>query len=343
MKRKIVLYGGYAADAYNADTVASNEHCSGSETALMRVAEELAKNHDNDVIVVTQPIIEGTFRGVKHMDFETYSEYQKDNEIDVLIISRYINYILDFKMAKKNYLWLHDNSIHSWWNFQEMNHIALGQNVYKLFDAIICVSEWHREHIIDQYCTDAQDMGMFKCIRNGIELDNFYEVDMSKKQKGKIVFNCRKSGLQEAVNFLSEYRQYVPEAELHVFGANVGLEDVKGDLTNVFDKGYVSNKEIIDELVSAEYWINPSRFVESSCIAAIEAQLCKAIPIILPLGGLKETTASYFVVNDPNLMHNLTNFGVTYGDVDDILETNYNHAAKHTWKNTADQFSQLFS
>jgi hypothetical protein len=343
MKRKIVLYGGYAPDAYCVDTVSSNEYCSGSETALMRVAEELAKNNDNEVIVVTRPIIEGTFRSVKHMDFDTYAEYQKYNEIDVLIVSRYINYILDFKMAKKNYLWLHDTSIHPWWKHNKMNHIAIGQNTYKLFDAIICVSNWHRDYVIDQYCTDAQDMEMFKCIRNGIVLDNFYEIDLSKKQKAKIVFNCRKSGLQEAVNFINEYRKYVPEAELHVFGANIGLEDIEGDLTNVFDRGYVSNKEIIDELATAEYWINPSTFIETSCIAAIEAQLCKAIPIILPLGGLKETTASYFEVDDPNLMHNLTEFGVTYGNVDDVIETNYNHAAKHTWENTAAQFSKLFS
>ena len=343
MKRKIVVYAGYTAAPYNIDEVSSTPSCSGSEKAMMRLCEDLAKDEENEVIVCFDPIKEGTYCNVIHMSKENLKKYQEQNEIDVLIISRYVHYVFEMPLAKKNYVWVHDNTFHTAWNGRHFDDISVGRNIHKLFDGIVCVSNWHRNYLIERYKVKPEDQDRFIHIDNGIDLDNFYPIDMSKKQRGKIVFNCRTGGLQEAVNIFNRYKVKVPEAELHVFAQGDRMNNIKGDTSGVIDRGYVPNQTMIDELASAEYWVNPSPYWETFCIASLEAQLTRTLPIITAQAGMKETTNNYFVAQDPNLIDNLLNHGITYGDPETMLDENQRHATKYTWERCTNQFKELIS
>lgn len=341
MKRKIVVYAGYAYEPYNIENVSSTPGCSGSENALMKLCEALAEDEDNEVVVCFEPIIEGTYRGVKHMSKKNLIMYQSENEVDVLIISRYVHYIFEMPLAKKNYVWVHDRHFHSGWNGSRMNEKVIGQNIHTLFDAIVCVSEWQRNFMIDRYKVKPENQDKFVCIPNGIDLDSFRPIDMSQKQKGKMIFNCRTDGLQEAIDIFKGYKSKVPEAELHVFGQGDRLKQVNGDLEGVIDRGFVSNQTMIDEMATAEYWMNPSPWLETFCIAALEAQLSRTFPIITPDGGMIESTNCYFSAHDRNLTESLVQYGVTYGDPQSMLDSNYDHAVSYTWKRCTDSFKKM--
>tara|TARA_R110000796_G_scaffold49231_2_gene117625 strand:- start:785 stop:1792 length:1008 start_codon:yes stop_codon:yes gene_type:complete len=330
MKRKIVLYGGYSDNEYNAETVYDTKGCGGSEIALIKLAENLAKDKRNEVVVSSSMIIEGTFKGILHLNKKSLNNYLNNNEVDIAIVSRYIHYVLDHKLAKKNYLWLHDYQPHSWWNGKQFNPEVLG-NLFPLFDKVVCVSDWQAGVQISRYGEHVKEF--LTTIHNGVDQSNFpKEIDTSLKQSGKIVFNCRTSGLQNAVDWFNEYKKHNQNAELHVFAQEAGLQHVAGDLTGVFDRGRVSNIEMINELVTAEIWINSSTVPETFCISSVEAQLCKCIPVIMPQAGMLEITPHYNDVKSHNIDFTTRQ-----------IEENYKSALDFTWERNAKEFNVLIN
>jgi len=334
MKRRILIYAAYTYAPYNVDTVSITRGCGGSERAIMRLAEELAKDEDNEVTVSFTPIIEGRFRNINHIDKSKINDYFEEGEVDVVIVSRYVHYVIDHKLGKRNYLWLHDNTPHSWWAGKQFNRSALG-NLFPLFDKVICVSNWHA----DKQRTLYDNTDNVTHIYNGVDQEDFPDnIDISKKQSGKIVFNCRTGGLQEAVNFFNAYKKYNNMAELHVFAQEDKLKDVQGSLDGVFDRGFVSNKQMIEELVSAEFWMNSSPCAETFCISSIEAQLCKCMPIIAPIGGMKEITPRYY---DATNLETASYVSVKGKLNEDAIEQNYKHAKTFSWKKNANEFRNM--
>lgn len=52
---------------------------------------------------------------------------------------------------------------------------------------------------------------------------------------------------------------------------------------------FVEEKDLWGEYIRASVWVYPTQFQETSCISAMKAQLCGAVPVVTASGALKET------------------------------------------------------
>ena len=60
-------------------------------------------------------------------------------------------------------------------------------------------------------------------------------------------------------------------------------------VTTPYGKTDLSDDDIADLLRESAYWLHPGDGVELFCLAAVEAQACGCVPIVVPTGALTET------------------------------------------------------
>src|SRR5665647_938930 len=128
----------------------------GSEIALLKLAAEFTKYYK---VHIFGPNISNTVtkNDIKFQNSRDLHQFQKQNTIDVMIISRYIHYFIEFtNTAKQTYIWMHDMLIHSAWNFKLMTSDAkhLLENTIDNIDGLIALSPWHKEYILKYYDVD---------------------------------------------------------------------------------------------------------------------------------------------------------------------------------------------
>ena len=95
---------GYVPDINDSD----NELCS-SEISLINLADSL-KDEYNIVIFGDLISNESIINGIAFLNSDKIEQFQEINQIDILILSRYIYSFLDVELnAKKTFLWIHDD------------------------------------------------------------------------------------------------------------------------------------------------------------------------------------------------------------------------------------------
>lgn len=267
-KQTVCFYLGYA-------TLANNLY--GSELALINIAKHFAISYNVYLVGFEQT---GTNRGFQYLNVNDYHEFQKNNTVDVLIISRYINYFIELEMtAKRCYVWLHDKCVHDAWNCKSMP--ATGKyfvkNVLHKIDGFICLTKWHKNLI--QYHYEIPSDKMF-IIGNAVS-DNFLENTANvKKVKNRFISISDPSrGLNTLIECFLKIRNKIPNAELYVYR---GMEEFNTpelkkllQLINLSKcmhyMGAVSNDQIMLELAKSDVWLYPTHVPESFCTSALEA------------------------------------------------------------------------
>ena len=106
---KIAFYVGYTPPFSGQNY--KDHQVFGSETSVIYLAEEYAKDPNNEVTVFVYNIRENkmelTHSGVHYVDCQDIHSYEN---IDKMIVSRYMHFFLMYKViAKETILWLHDS------------------------------------------------------------------------------------------------------------------------------------------------------------------------------------------------------------------------------------------
>lgn len=229
---------------------------------------------------------------IEYYNSDKFEKFQYENEIEIIILLRYIFPFLDFELkSKKIFLWLHD--IYPLPYYKSLSLPDIGKqflkNIIDRIDGIVTLTNWHRNFISNFY-----EIGLNKIfiIGNGINLEDFkakYE-----KQKNKFIWTSHGGrGTHKLLEYFHEIRKKLPDAELYIyrdktaFSPQVLEEMEKYDYFHFGDK--IENKKLIEEFQTSEFWFYPTDFEETYCISALEAQMSKCICICTDLGGLTET------------------------------------------------------
>jgi glycosyltransferase involved in cell wall biosynthesis len=116
-------------------------------------------------------------------------------------------------------------------------------------------------------------------------------------------------GLDTLLELFPRIRERLPQAELHIFYGFENWDRALGlrvdpaseawrdriraamQQPGVFFHGRIGQEELAREMMRSDIWFYPTRFEETYCITALEAQMAGAVCVASDLGALRTTVA----------------------------------------------------
>lgn len=285
MKKNLCIFIGY--------TSLIKEKSYGTEISILKLASYLSKIYNIFIVTLSDDdtVITDNFIYIKYNNLHT--------NIDIVIISRYVNYFLycSFKPCKKIYLWIHDITVLGYYKgiSMENNGKAFLENCLDKIDKIIVLSEWHKSFFKSyyQYIPDNKLM----IIGNGITCSNFNPLIFSQKQKNRFIWVSNLNrGIERCVEIIQMIHNEFPDTELYIFrdvGNHQDFIDSIKDLSYIHFCGNVSNEQIIEEFKKSEYWFYPTTFSETFCVSGLEAQMAGCVAIATNVASLNTTVGNH--------------------------------------------------
>jgi glycosyltransferase involved in cell wall biosynthesis len=343
--KKLAFFAGYAPDPTGEEMVYGSEQC------LKRLSEELTRHYDVSVFGYFGPKV---VNGVHYAHADSLHAFLRGNDVDVLVVMRYVHYFLEFtNTARTTYLWFQDPLAQPYWNDRALPRDGkhLVENLQDAIDGIVVLCDWHKQFLLGHYDIDP---GQVHVIGNAIDAARF-DRQVDKVHNRFIYTSNPVRGLKELVGHFHVIRRHIPDAELHVFR---GLEEFQGGLLEelrrypyIKFRGKVANEHIAEEWLRAEYWYYPTQWAETYCISALEAQMAGCVCVASDLAALRDT------VGDRGVLLKQPLHSPAYWDeaLHALLELHGNRAlqktyaararawaAQQTWPKRAEQWVQLF-
>ena len=272
-------------DSYSPETTGIG----GSETALIEIASRFARAGWQAEVYCNPGVNEGPGKeGVPYVDCD---RYRQDRKAELLVSFRMPEVVDAKHAARESWLWLHD--IH--YGSEVTEKRAAG------YTRLLGVSNWHARYLKWVYPFAADRVGM---VPNGLNLERFAR--KVEKQRFKLVST---SSFDRGLDFLlTMWPQIIanePEAELHIFHSWATIDKLillgktsfvelkerimaKADQKGLFWRGMVGQQVLADELMGADCWFYPVRFLETCCIGAWEAQAADLKIVASACGALPE-------------------------------------------------------
>lgn len=182
-------------------------------------------------------------------------------------------------------------------------HLAMHpQNRWKFMDKIVFVSEWQKQQYINHYKLTSDDEFRLKVLKNAIvpiadhdkPTDKIRLIYMSVPERGLAllydVFEKIAPKYNVELEVFSSYKIYgIPQTDIvH----RQTLDKVKAH-PKIKYHGTVSNAEIHKALQRSHIFAYPSTFLETSCIAMIEAMSAKCLCVHSGIAAMPETAAGF--------------------------------------------------
>jgi glycosyltransferase involved in cell wall biosynthesis len=183
------------------------------------------------------------------------------------------------------------------------------------WDAIVCVSQWHRTSMIGHYGLDPARVVV---LRNAIApcFEGLFSSrdELARAKGSRLILSYTSTpfrGLNVLIPVFSSVRQEFPDAELEVFSSmKVYQQAEEGDVyaklyhachqtPGILYLGSVSQPRLAEELKAASILAYPNTFAETSCIAVMEAMAAGLTIVTIDLGALPETTMGFATMVSP--------------------------------------------
>lgn len=348
-KPNLVFWVGY--------TIFQEEYIYGSELALMNVAHYLQKYYN--VSVFGQNLTNTQIRGI---NFYHSSLLHSFNKIDVLIISRYINYFLEFPIkSKKVYLWLHDPCYHAAYQGENLPHMGkyVVENVLDKIDNIVVLGDYHRALITNRY---EVPQNKFAIIPNAIDETCYQKyTKWSKIEEVKVPYRfiytsdaCR--GLEELVKYIEIIHQEYPYTELYIYRDEKSFENYQQLLQDIRNTSYihymgkVDQTELAEAFAKSDVWLYPLKTTEMFCMSALEALRAGCYCVCNSRAALTQVVGEYGVLveGEPTTFEIqerfLTEIRKAFNSSEvkrRIQKRAFNYAKTQTWGAISEQWLQL--
>lgn len=271
-----------------------NRNVFGSENSAIKLAESMTDKYNVLVFVwnIENRNEQIFHKNVYYLDSKHINNFKC---IDIMIILRYINYFIYFRnLAKKTYLWIEDLIINPIYNRERLPDQAINllDNVSHNINSLICLSEFHKQNLNDVFDNHNYTNNLpIITIPNPMEL--IYYKDNIPKIKNRFIYvSAPNRGLDVLLECYAIIKEKVKSCSLIIFRKNDIDENLLNKIKNLeditlFDK--VSHEELANEMLKSEYFFYPTRFDETFCNCAAEAQLYKCICIYNNTGSLNTT------------------------------------------------------
>ena len=302
--KKMLFYTGYCDADWNY-TQMQLTALGGSEKAVALLTKELGiklgKESGMTIYVAGNVKSEELSEfNVVYVSLKELPDLLSKTEFHTVVCSRYISFLEIYGSAcsfYQFYIWAHDTCLLSYGC--NLRDTAIIEKWADCIDRCVCQTQWHAERYIELYPPLKLKM---HTINNGIDLKLF--PPSVSKQAGKFVYTSRtERGLARVLELWPEVVAAVPSATLavstyEVFPCNdderrvqARIETLNRDFPDnrIQHLGKLNPTELYAELSTAEYWLYPTNWPETSCITAMEMLMSGVICLYYPLAGLKDT------------------------------------------------------
>lgn len=285
---RVVIYCPPSPIEWTPDSI--RKGVGGSETAVIRVAEEMARLGKR---VTVYAMCEGLWGGVRYR----YAEDFRPEPCEAFISWRTVGPTTQMReFSPQRYIWAHD--------------IHFGDATAEQLDGVtvIALSEWHRDFMAARY-----PGARIEVLGNGIDPERFAQ-DVEKQAHRMIYAHSPDRGLDRVLAVFPRVRERFPDAELHVFYTFEMARKKYPDFIariermarqpGVFIHGNVGQDELAREYLKSavDYYpaVTPdgTRFPETYCISVVEAQAAGCVPVTPSWGALGEMNRYGFQYGD---------------------------------------------
>jgi glycosyltransferase involved in cell wall biosynthesis len=174
-----------------------------------------------------------------------------------------------------------------------------------------------------------------------------YQSIKMKKQSNKFIYSSRpERGLDKLLQLWPQIVDEMPDAELVI--SNYGIEpdpalmDIIKKYDNIKYLGKLNTEQLYSEMSSAEYWLYPTTWPETSCITGMEMLMSEVICLYYPIAGLINTVGKYGIQvksgNEIETIVSLTNkqkkLQITIPKLEHFLHRTLIECARLFWTNT---------
>lgn len=295
--KNVLIYVGYSERLWN-KSYEKTHALGGSETAVNALASQFPPEY---TIYIAGMVEEEVVDNLHYVPYEKIKGLVADTIFHTLIVSRYISFYELFPETKfyQSFIWAHDVFLYPYGCQLDTNSLLSKWNAK--INGCICQTKWHCDMFRSMYTMLGEKI---KHINNGIctELFELPEVATVKRISGRFIYtSCTERGLDRLLALWPEIKEKMPNAELVITTYNVfprndeekKLEELIKSLPDVNHLGQLNKVELYKLMRSAEYWLYPTHFSETSCITSMEMLMSGVICVYYPIAGLKDTLGNY--------------------------------------------------
>ena len=302
--RNILFYTGYCNAEWNYSQMKVGA-LGGSEKAVAYLSKELGQllkaANGYTVYVAGQVRAEELAEfNVKYVGLNDLPDLLSKTEFHTVICSRYISFLEIYGSAcsfYQFYIWAHDTRLLPYGC--SMNDVAIIEKWADRIDGCVCQTQWHADQYTALYPALKTKMSI---INNGIDLELFPTSQV--KQLGKFIYTSRtERGLTRILELWPEIVAALPSATLavstyEVFPCNdeerrvqTHIESLNREFPDnrIQHLGKLNPTQLYAEMSTAEYWLYPTNWPETSCITAMEMLMSGVICLYYPVAGLTYT------------------------------------------------------
>jgi len=301
--RNILFYTGYCNMHWNYSQMKLGA-LGGSEKAVAHLSKELGSILGKKEMTI---YVAGDVKSEELAEFNVVYVHLNDLpkllskvNFHTVICSRYISFLEIYGNAcsfYQFYIWAHDTCLLAYGC--NMSDVAIIQKWAECIDGCVCQTQWHTDQYSGLYPPLKSKM---VTINNGIELESFPETRV--KQKEKFVYTSRtERGLARILELWPQIVAIMPNATLsistyEVFPCNdderrihANIESLNREFPDnrIEHLGKLNPTQLYQLMSTAEYWLYPTNWPETSCITAMEMMMSEVICLYHPLAGLTDT------------------------------------------------------
>lgn len=255
----------------------------GSETALIEMAHWIRKQSGRTVKVFNMREKPGTFDGVEYLPTNNVVEYMAKNKPFLHIAWRHNIKVTD----APTFVWSHDL-------------ITPGAENFDQYERIMCLTPFHKTYLMQRQGVPEHKIYV---TRNGLAPSRFKSADVLLRDPFKFVFSSSPDrGLDRAMIVLDKVREKYPQVKLHVFYGiehlpKWGHQALHDNLKRMFEErkdwviyhGATEQQALMRHFKEAAYCVQPSDFIETSKITALEMACAGVYQVTRAVGGCVDT------------------------------------------------------
>ena len=338
--KNILIYSGYAPCKWN-NSFSVNNALGGSETAISCLSKFFPKEYN---VYVAGEVDEEKFDNITYVNLQNLSNLIKTTAFHTIIISRYLNFYEIYKnfSAYQTFIWGHDVALYQYGSYLSVESILTKWS--SKITGCVCQTEWHKNHFLSLY---PQLRDKITVINNGIAAELF--TSKNKKVSNKFIYtSCSERGLNKLTQLWPTILENLPDAELVISSYNTFpkseedntiLEYIK-KTPSITHVGKLNRTELYNLMSTAEYWLYPSYFQETSCITSLELLASEVICLYYPVAGLVNTIGDYGIpISEGNEIAILLNLSIKQKT--ELKKRGKEYALSCSWKNRASEWCNL--
>jgi beta-1,4-mannosyl-glycoprotein beta-1,4-N-acetylglucosaminyltransferase len=354
----ILFYVGFSDIIWNYSYLTKNA-IGGSEKAVAYLCKALSQKFKTEYKIYIVGDVKNEELPELNITYLNLSQLPKlisETPFHTVVCSRYIAFLEMFNTCSFHqfYIWAHDTMLLPYGSNLSDNDIL--EKWSKYIDGCVCQTEWHTNEYIKKYPSLTNKTII---INNGIDTAVFPSKhatvsstsNSTRKHCNKFIYTSRtERGLARVLELWPQILLVLPDAELTIstytkFPLNKEEEQIKAIIDkydSITHLGQLNTEQLYNEMASAEYWLYPTSWPETSCITALEMLMSEVICLYYPVAGLTNTMDRYGIqIQRGNEIETLTS--LTSEQKNELRRNGKEYALSCSWENRAKLWTSLFS